>query len=102
MTRASHDRLLTCSIPNKTALQRALSRGEVGDNLLFLQLELIGLEEPTYAALARAVRHCYGRRRRHGELKRHIAILAIANRLGANQALGDMFERLARAQRMSG
>jgi hypothetical protein len=33
---------------------------------------------------------------------RHIAVLAIANRLGANQALGDMVERVARVQRVSG
>src|SRR5262249_29648845 len=33
---------------------------------------------------------------------RHIAVLAIANRLGATQALGDMIERVARVQRVGG
>jgi hypothetical protein len=31
-----------------------------------------------------------------------MAVLAIANRLGANQALGDMVERIARAQKVNG
>ncbi len=38
----------------------------------------------------------------HGEPMRHRAVLAIANRLGANQALGDVIERVARKQGLSG
>jgi hypothetical protein len=33
---------------------------------------------------------------------RHMAVLAIANRLGANQALGDVIERAARARSVDG
>jgi hypothetical protein len=36
------------------------------------------------------------------EPTRHITVLAIANRLGANQALGDIVERVARVWRVSG